>query len=98
MSRIDKIAKTFEPAKAEKEIYTRWMEKRYFTPTLQSDREAYTIVMPPPNITGQLHGACAGQHLARHSNPLQTYAGLQCVVASEPTMPRSLPRRVLWPR
>ena len=55
MSQIDKIAKTFEPAKAEKEIYTRWMEKGYFTPTLQSDREAYTIVMPPPNITGQLH-------------------------------------------
>ncbi|NLK88909.1 MAG: valine--tRNA ligase, partial [Clostridiaceae bacterium] len=55
MSRIDKIAKAFEPAKAESEIYTCWLEKGYFTPAVRSDREAYTIVMPPPNITGQLH-------------------------------------------
>ena len=82
MSRIDKIAKAFEPAKAESEIYTCWLEKGYFTPAVRSDREAYTIVMPPPNITGQLHMGHALTTPARHSNPLQTYAGLQCVVAS----------------
>jgi len=55
MARIDKIAKAFEPAKAENEIYADWMAKGYFTPKIQPDREAYTIVIPPPNITGQLH-------------------------------------------
>ena len=55
MARIDNIEKAFEPATAEKEIYARWMEKGYFTPEIDPDREPYTIVIPPPNITGQLH-------------------------------------------
>ena len=55
MARIDKIAKSFEPAQAENEIYTRWMENGYFTPKVRPDRDPYTIVIPPPNITGQLH-------------------------------------------
>ncbi len=55
MARIDHIAKAFEPAEAEARIYGRWLEKGYFTPQNKPDRESYTIVIPPPNITGQLH-------------------------------------------
>ena len=55
MARIDQIAKSFEPTRAENEIYARWLENGYFTPRVRPDRESYTIVIPPPNITGQLH-------------------------------------------
>ena len=49
-----KLAKTYEPAQVEDKWYKQWEEKGYFKATLNPDREL-RIVMPPPNITGQLH-------------------------------------------
>jgi valyl-tRNA synthetase len=46
--------KTYEPIKAEEKWYAHWMEKGYFHST-PDEREAYTIVIPPPNVTGVLH-------------------------------------------
>ncbi len=46
--------KTYEPLKAEEKWYAHWMEKGYFH-SVPDDREAYTIVIPPPNVTGVLH-------------------------------------------
>ncbi len=48
------IPKTYEPGAAEEKWYKYWMEKNYFHSTPDS-REAYTIVIPPPNVTGVLH-------------------------------------------
>ena len=48
------IAKTYEPKKVEDKWYTHWMEKGYFYST-PDEREPYTIVIPPPNVTGVLH-------------------------------------------
>jgi len=47
--------KNFEPSLCEKDIYKRWCEKGYFTPDRKDNKPPFTIVMPPPNITGQLH-------------------------------------------
>lgn len=55
MSRIDTIPKAFEPGKAEARIYQKWLDKGYFHAVPDPGRKPYTIVMPPPNITGQLH-------------------------------------------
>ncbi|HRX13743.1 MAG TPA: valine--tRNA ligase [Eubacteriales bacterium] len=49
------MEKTYEPKKFEKDIYTWWEKQGYFTPDLNSDKPSFTIVMPPPNITAQLH-------------------------------------------
>ena len=49
------LAKAYEPAKFEDRIYNFWMEKGYFHAEVDKDKKPYTIVMPPPNITGQLH-------------------------------------------
>ncbi len=49
------IAKTYDPSQVEERIYKRWEEKGYFTPTIDLNKKPYTIVIPPPNITGQLH-------------------------------------------
>lgn len=48
------IAKTYNPKEAEDKWYSYWMEKGFFRST-PDEREPYTIVMPPPNVTGVLH-------------------------------------------
>jgi valyl-tRNA synthetase len=55
MARIDKIARTFEPAEHETALYRDWAEQGLFQPVNDPEKPAYTIVIPPPNITGQLH-------------------------------------------
>ncbi|MCG4579406.1 valine--tRNA ligase [Clostridium cochlearium] len=49
------IAKTYNPKEFEERIYKMWEEGEYFTPEVDKDKKPYTIVMPPPNITGKLH-------------------------------------------
>lgn len=48
------IPKTFQPESAESKWYAYWMQKGYFR-SVPDDREPYTIVIPPPNVTGVLH-------------------------------------------
>jgi len=49
------IAKTYDPKEFEDRIYKEWEDKGYFTPKVDENKKPYTIMMPPPNITGQLH-------------------------------------------
>ncbi len=49
------LSKTYDPSEIEDRIYQRWLEKKYFHAEVDPSKEAYSIVMPPPNITGQLH-------------------------------------------
>ncbi len=55
MARIDSISKTFDPNEAEPRLYNEWNSKGYFKPDPDTSKDAFSIVMPPPNITGQLH-------------------------------------------
>lgn len=49
------IATTYNPKEFEEKIFKTWEEKGYFTPVVDKSKKPYTIVMPPPNITGKLH-------------------------------------------
>ena len=49
------IAKTYNPAEFEDKLYKNWVEKGYFHAEPDSKKEPFTIVIPPPNVTGQLH-------------------------------------------
>ena len=49
------LAKNFDPAAVEDRLYAMWMEKKYFHTKIDKSKKPYCIVMPPPNITGQLH-------------------------------------------
>lgn len=49
------MSKVYDPKDVENRIYTWWKEKGYFKPEVHPEGKSYTIVMPPPNITGQLH-------------------------------------------
>ena len=49
------LAKQYDPKDVEERIYKKWLEGRYFHAKCEMDKPTYTIVIPPPNITGQLH-------------------------------------------
>ncbi|MBO7356063.1 MAG: valine--tRNA ligase, partial [Lachnospiraceae bacterium] len=49
------LAKTYDPKGIEDRIYQKWLDKKYFHAEVDHSRTPFTIVIPPPNITGQLH-------------------------------------------
>ncbi|MCI6019886.1 MAG: valine--tRNA ligase [Clostridiales bacterium] len=49
------LEKNYNPSEIEKKIYDRWLEKKYFHAEVDESKKPFTIVMPPPNVTGQLH-------------------------------------------
>jgi valyl-tRNA synthetase len=49
------LDKSYDPKKVEHKWYDFWMEKGYFKADVESDRECFVIVIPPPNVTGKLH-------------------------------------------
>ena len=49
------LAKTYDPKSIEDRIYQNWEEHKYFHAEVDRSKKPFTIVMPPPNITGQLH-------------------------------------------
>lgn len=52
----------YTPADVEGKLYERWVERGYFTADPASEKPPYTIVIPPPNVTGSLHLGHAFQH------------------------------------
>ena len=55
MSEKKNLATTYSPKDFEERIYKLWEEKKYFTPVVDKNKKPFSIVMPPPNITGKLH-------------------------------------------
>jgi valyl-tRNA synthetase len=49
------LAKTYDPKGLEDRIYQKWLDNHYFHAKVNPDKKPFTIVMPPPNVTGQLH-------------------------------------------
>ncbi|MBQ8304611.1 MAG: valine--tRNA ligase [Blautia sp.] len=49
------LAKTYDPKGIEDRLYQKWMDRGYFHATVNPDKKPFTIVIPPPNVTGQLH-------------------------------------------
>ena len=56
------LPSSYAPADVEGPLYERWIERGYFTAHPESDKPAYCIVIPPPNVTGSLHLGHAFQH------------------------------------
>lgn len=61
-NRADQLPKSWEPQAVEKDLYEGWVSAGYFTPDASSEAEPYSIVLPPPNVTGQLHMGHALDH------------------------------------
>jgi valyl-tRNA synthetase len=52
---IEEMPKAYEPGKVEQKWYDFWMEKGYFKAVIDKKKKPFVIIMPPPNITGELH-------------------------------------------
>ncbi len=74
------LAKTYSPKEFEERIYKNWEEKGYFRAERDPQKKPYTIVMPPPNITGQLHMGhaldCTLQDILIRFKRMQGYSAL----------------------
>ncbi len=55
MESMHELPKTYNPEEFEDRIYAEWCEKGYFTPSKGNNSEHFSVVIPPPNVTGQLH-------------------------------------------
>ncbi|MBO8168769.1 MAG: valine--tRNA ligase [Thermoanaerobacteraceae bacterium] len=51
----ENLSKTYDPKQVEQKWYQKWEENGYFQATVDQDKECFSIVMPPPNVTGSLH-------------------------------------------
>src|ERR1041385_8230502 len=51
----EELSKSYEPSEVEARWYPLWMERGYFRAAPKSDKPAFSIVLPPPNVTGSLH-------------------------------------------
>ena len=59
---IKNLSKTYDPKDFEKRLYDEWLDKGYFKSSPNPDKKPFCIVLPPPNITGQLHMGHALDH------------------------------------
>ncbi len=73
----------YEPQTIENGRYKWWLEGKYFEAQPESGKEPYTIVIPPPNVTGKLHlRSCLGYNTSRYFNAHETNARVRCIMAS----------------
>jgi len=74
------LPKTYDPKAVESKIYDMWMEGGYFKGEIDPDKKPFSIVMPPPNVTGQLHMGhamdCTLQDILTRYKRMQGYAAL----------------------
>ena len=62
MTELPELAASFTPAEIEAPLYHKWLDAGYFTANPKSDKPPFTIVIPPPNVTGVLHIGHALDH------------------------------------
>ncbi len=53
--RLTEIPKAYDPQKVEAKWYQFWLDRGYFTPKIDHNKKPFVIIMPPPNVTGELH-------------------------------------------
>ena len=65
------LEKNYNPSEIEDRLYQKWLDKKYFHAEVDRSKKPFTIVMPPPNITGKLHmGPVSYTHLTLPTNSL----------------------------
>ncbi len=76
----EELSKVYDPKAVEERIYSNWVKKGYFHTKVDKNKEPFTIVIPPPNVTGQLHMGHAldetFQDIIIRTKRMQGYAAL----------------------
>ena len=75
---MKELPKIYDHKAAEKKVYDMWMQGGYFRGEIDPDKKPFSIVMPPPNVTGQLHMGhaldCTLQDILIRYKRMQGYA------------------------
>ena len=84
---MKELPKVYDPKSVEKKVYEMWMDGHYFEGKIDPDKKPFSIVMPPPNVTGQLHmghalDATLQDILTRYKR-MQGYAGIATQIKVE---------------
>ena len=96
---MKELPKVYDPRDVESRIYQMWMDGGCFKAEPDPNKKPFSIVMPPPNVTGQLHmGHATGLHAAGHPDPLQADAGLRTPCGSPARTTPASPPRSRWRR
>ena len=87
------LAKTYDPKGIEDRLYKKWMDNGYFHAKVNPDKKPFTIVMPPPNVTGQLHmGHALDETMQDILIRFKRMQGYELCGSREPTMLQSQQR------
>lgn len=87
------LAKTYDPKGLEDRLYQKWLDKGYFHATVNPNKKPFTIMMPPPNVTGQLHIAMHSTTPCRIFSAVSNgWRDMKSSGSREPTMRRLQPR------
>lgn len=96
------IEKVYDPQMVEDKLYSEWMEKDYFHAKVDPEKEPFTIVIPPPNITGQLHMGHAldntMQDILIRMKRMQGYSALWLPEQTTQVLPQRLKSLRRWPK
>ena len=84
---MSELPKTYDPKSVEDKLYKFWVDSGFFHAEVNPDKKPYTIVIPPPNVTGQLHMG----HAFDETLPSACRATRHCGCRA-PTTPVSQPR------
>ena len=77
------LAKTYDPKGLEDRLYQKWLDSGYFHAKVNKAKKPFTIVMPPPNVTGQLHmGHALDETMQDILIPFQEDARIRSTVAA----------------
>lgn len=88
------LPKSWDPAAMESAIYQKWLDAGYFTADPTSTKPAYSIVLPPPNVTGSLHMGHALEHTMMDAlTRRKRMQGYEVLWQRAPTMPDRHPER-----
>ena len=66
---MSELPKTYDPKSVEDKLYKFWVDSGFFHAEVNPDKKPYTIVIPPPNVTGQLHGPRIRRDPAGYPHP-----------------------------
>ena len=90
---MKELSKIYDPKQVEDRTYQFWLDGGYFHAEPNPDKKPYTIVIPPPNITGQLHmGHALDETLQDILIRFRRMQGMKPSGCQEPTMLPSQPR------
>ena len=91
---LAELPKAYDPQDAQRRWYAYWLEKGYFHADPSSEKPPYTIVIPPPNVTGALHlGHALNNTIQDILDPLAADAGVRRALDARGPTTRGSPRR-----